>query len=398
MAKRLAIPSEETKLTVVGPYNSYAVARVQRVTLNSDIPTTDIYELGNKTQVGTAQDVPNITVTFSVFDVGIRLFSALVGEDPDAYPGGGVDISDLGEVDAILYVKDADTADYVKAAHGKRMQIRDFSFSYTVDGESTEDYTLIGSEKRWFKNDIIVDRLTGGGTTFNLTEVPIILKNGNYALSVILDGEYLTEVTTAPDVTGEYRIVGQVLTTFDTSTEQVLVIYHAHKAGTNWTYVSELIQPDAIRGKDVDVFIAANSIVRVQSVTINGNLNTQPVKELGNRAIIGYQRQVPTVDGTITVLDTDTELIDLLVTGSTNSGDTEFELGQGCIVGSGVSLKVQLVDPCDTTSPYTVLKTLYIPSITIIGDSYTSTVNQNASQTFNFRATTGELYVFSGAY
>jgi len=79
-------------------------------------------------------------------------------------------------------------------------------------GESTEDYTLIGSESRWFKNDVIVDRFTSGTTSFTLSQTPIVLSNGNYGLSVILDGDYLTEVSTAP-TTGEYRIVGTTLTT-----------------------------------------------------------------------------------------------------------------------------------------------------------------------------------------
>jgi hypothetical protein len=396
MAKRLAIPSQESKLSIVSPFDVYHVPRVQRVTLNTDLPSTDIFELGSNTQAGTTVDTPNITLTFSVFDVGIRLFAALTGSDPNAYPGAGVDISAFKEVDGIIYIKDPSVSDYIKSGHAKRLQVRDFSFSYTMDGESTEDYTLIGAEKRWFKNDIIVDKFTVGTTSFTLSQTPIQLKNGNYALSVILDGDYLTEVTGAPS-TGEYRVVGTTVTTGDTRTDRVIAVYHANPAGNNWANISDVVQPAGIRGRDIKVAIAANDILRVQSVTINGNMNVQTVRELGNRNVVGYQKQVPSVDGTITVLDTDTELIDLLVTGSTASGDTEFELGQGC-VGSGLSLKIQLLDPCDSSSPYTVLKTVFIPSITIIGDSYSLTVNQNATQAFNFKSKTGEVYVISGAY
>lgn len=46
MAKRLAIPSDEIKLRIVGKYNYLDVPRVQRITLNSDAPSTDIYEIG----------------------------------------------------------------------------------------------------------------------------------------------------------------------------------------------------------------------------------------------------------------------------------------------------------------------------------------------------------------
>lgn len=395
MTQPLSVPSERVKPRIVGSYDSFDVSRVQRLNINGDIPTTDVNELGNSRMAGTTQDTPNVTLSFSLFDVGIKAFSVLTGTNPAAYPASGVDITNLGEVDAILYVKDDSVSDYAKTCHARRLQVRDFAFSYSVDGESTEDYTLIGSEKRWFKNDVIVDRFASGTTSFTLSQTPIVLKNGHYALSVILDGDYLTEVTGAP-ATGEYRIVGTTLTTGDSRTSQVLAVYHANPAGNNWADTSDATLPVAIKGRDVPIKISANTISRVQSVTINGNMNVQAVKEMGNRAIVGYQSQVPTIEGTISVLDTDTQLIDLLVTGSTNSGDTEFELGTTC-TASGLSLKIELLDPCDSTVPYTVLKTIYIPSLSIVGDAFSTNVNQNATQSFNFKSASAQCIVYSGS-
>jgi hypothetical protein len=395
MAKRLAIPSDELKLKIVGAFDSMDIPRVQRLAMNTDVAVTDVYEIGNNQMAGTSLDVPSITLTFSVFDTGIRAFSVLTGNDPNAYPALGVDISELQEVDAIIYVKDASVSDFVKSAHAKRLQVRDFAFNYSAEGDSTEDYTLIGSEKRWFKNDVIVDRFTTGTTSFTLTQTPIQLLNGNYGLSVILDGGYLTEVTGAP-ATGEYRIVDTTLTTGDSMAAQAIAIYHANPAGNNWSYVSDTTMPAAVRGKDVKIIISVEDIPRVQSITINGNLNVQNVREMGNDNIVGYQRQIPTVEGTITVIDTDTELIDLLVNGNKNSGATEFQVGTVC-VSSGVGLKVRLIDPCDETNA-TILKTIYIPQLLIAGDSFTSNVNQNAQQTFNWRSNTAQCVVYSGSY
>lgn len=401
MAKRLAIPSEELKLRLVGAYDNYMVARVQRLTINKDIPTTDIYEIGSNTLAGTVTDIPAVTLTFSVFDVGIRAFSVLTGTDPTAYPAAGVDISELGEVDAIIYVKDASLTDYIKSAHAKRLQVRDFSYSFSVDGEATEDYTLIGSESRWFKNDVVVDRFAytvPGVVAWTASAVPLVLANGNNALTVILNGEYLTtEVVGAPAAAGEYRFTtpAKVLTVFTALAvgQSVTVIYHATDGGTTWSYISETDVPAAVRGQSIKIEIKTLDIARVQNVTINGNLNTQAVKEMGNKAIVGYQRQVPTVDGTLAVLDTDTELIDLLLNGSISSGDTEFEIGSEC-VASGVDLEVLIYDPCDDAS---LLKTIYIPELVLTGDSYASTVNQNATHTFNWKSNTAECLVYSGA-
>lgn len=395
MAKRLSIPSKELALSIVGPRDSFTASRVQRLNIATDVPTTDVDELGNPQHVGVTKDIPNITLTFSAFDVGIKIFSVLTGQDATNYPAAGVDISNLSEIDAVLYVKSDSVADYIKSAHARKLQIRDFSFNYSVDGESSEDYTAIGSEKRWFKNDIVVDKFITGTTSFSLSETPIQLKNGNYLLSVILDGDYLTEVSGVP-ATGEYSVSGTTVTTGDSRSAQVLAVYHANPAGDNWTDVGDSSMPAAIRGRDVKVVIGANDISRVQSVTINGTLNSEPVREMGNRQIVGYQTQVPSVDGTITVLDTDTELIDLLINGSTSSGDTEFEVGAGCAV-AGISLDIKIYDPCDTTVSGVLLKTVYVPSLEIVGDSYTANVNNNASQVFNFRSATGECFVYSGS-
>jgi len=396
MAKRLAIPSKEVQVKLVGPVNSYLAARVQRINFNDDVPSNYIDELGNPLHAGQSNSIPNVTMTISAMDVGIKLFSVLTGTDPQAYPAAGVDISELTEVDAIIYIKSATAADYAKSAHARRLQVRDFTFNYSVDGDSTEEYNLIGSEKRWFKYDVVVDRFTTGTTSFSLNDTPLQLKNGNYCLSVILDGEYLEEVSGAP-ATGQYSVSGTTLTTSDSRSDQLLAVYHANPAGTNWSDVSDpQAGPPAIQGKDVDIYILANEIDRVQSITVNGNMNVKDVREMGTRNVVGYQRQVPTVEGTITVLDTDTELIDLLLNGSINSGDTEFQIGQGC-VESGVELQIKLLDPCDTSVPYTVLKTIYIPDLSVVGEGWSSNVNDNATTTYNWRSVNSQCVIYSGA-
>lgn len=396
MAKRLATSSKEAQLVVIGKRASFKVPRVQRFNLGTDIPSTTVVEIGSASNVGESKDTPNVTLTFSAFDVGIKTWATFTGYDPAAYPAAGVDIVNVGEVDAAVYVKSDTVSDYAKTAHARRLQVRDFSFNYSVDGESTEDYNLSGSERRWLKYDVVVDAFSTGTTTFTLTQTPRQLLNGHYAMSVIVNGVYMDEVTGVP-ATGEYRIVGTTLTTGDARTASVVAVYHADPAGNNWADVAETTLPTAIRGNNVPVSIAANSVKRVQSVTINGSLNPSNVKEMGNRVMVGYQRQNPTVEGSITVLDTDTELVNLFENGEVlTSGVEEWMPGEGCAV-SGISLKVELLDPCDTTTPYTVLKTVYLDDIAIVGDSYSLNVNGNAATTYNFKSNTGHLVVYEGS-
>jgi hypothetical protein len=98
------------------------------------------------------------------------------------------------------------------------------------------------------------------------------------------------------------------------------------------------------------------------------------------------------------LVDTDTELVALLTTGSLAPADTEFQPGvDNPAAGSEVGLRIELVDPADSTSPFTVLKTVDIPEITIAGDSITQNVNENAQQVFNFRSTTAACVIYSGS-
>lgn len=398
MAKRLSIPSRELQLVVVGPRDSFKASRVQSLNINSDVPSTLVSEIGSATNAGSSTDTPNITLTFSAFDVGIEIFATLTGKDPRAYPAGGASISELSEIDAIIYVKSDTVSDYVRTIHARRLQIRDFSFNYSVDGESTEEYNAVGSRKRFLAYDVVVDKFTNAGTSFTLNQTPVQLKNGNYGLSVIVDGKYFTETTGTP---GEYEyklLANKSLTLGTAMVNQVLVVYHANPAGNNWADVADTYVPAAIRGRDVLVRLAANNVPRVQSITINGNLNPTAVREMGNKdGIVGYQKQIPTIEGTLTVLETDHELINLLLYGTTTtSGVVEWEVGSTCLT-SGVALSIQLLDPCDDTSPYTVLKEIYLDQINVNGDGQSINVGGDLQTQFNFRSLTGRMVVYSGA-
>lgn len=394
MAKRVSIPSKHVELKLVGPRDALLVPRVQRLTANADIPTTQTDELGNSEHVGTSKDMPNITLTFQALDVGHKIVSILTGTSISGYPVGGVNISkNAKDFDAIGLIKDETIADYVKTMHLRKLTLQTVALNYTVDGDSTEEYTAVGTSKRWFKNDVIVEKFaSGGGTALTLAYTPVALKNGDNALSVIQDSVYLDEVAAAPGV-GEYSLVGAALTLGAAYVSQVIVAYQYTHPTLGWTDISDLTMPAAIKGKDVPVLIQANSVGRVQSLTINAAFNPAAVREMGNRNIVGYTFPVPEVTGTITVLDTDTELIQLFTSGL--SMDTEYEIGN--CTATGISLIVKMYDPADCVEPYLVRKTVLLDKVSITSDGFTSNINDNAQQTFDWRSETGNLVVYSGA-
>lgn len=390
MAKPISVPSKRAQLAIAGVKGLYKVPRVQRLSLNADNPVNIVDEIGNRSHAGQTKDVPNVTLSFTKNDEGsIKLWAALTGTDAASYPASGVDVSQLKEFDAVLYTKSDVVDDYAKSVSSRRMRIQSIALNYGVDSEATEDYTAVGTKRRVTSNDVIIDTFVTGTTSFTLSQTPIQLKNGEYAISAILDGVYLTEVSTVPS-TGEYRISGTTLTTGDARTSQLVVTYLASPTGENWSDINEPSFPAAVMGKDIPIQISANSIPRVQSVTINANLNPRAVIEMGNAdKIVGYQVDVPQVEGTITVLDTDTELVALFTNG-TISG-TEWSMGEGCYTAT-LSLEVKVLDPCTRD----VLKTVYLDSIEPVGDAYSVNVNGDAQLAINFRSVTGHLVIYSG--
>ena len=397
MARRNSIPYKEIVMMVIGPLGSYKAARVQRLDMPVNMPSTDIDELGNRLHVGTVTDVPEVSTTFQAMDTSIKIFAAMTGTDADSYPAAGVDISELTEVDIAAYIKSATLEDYVKSVLLRKCLVTDFSYSYSIDGESTEEYTASGFDKTWFRYDIVVDTFEAAESSpASLTEIALELKSGAFTKTVMMDGVYLTWVSGAP-ATGEYTDDATTITFADTVSTKLVVVYHANPSGTNWSDVSDDSIPEAIRGKDVPVQIGLNSISRVQSVTIRGTFPNTMVKEMGTTNVVGITVQVPQVTGAINVLDTDLELVALLTQGDPDSSDNEFKVSE--YTASGVSLMVNLYPPTSDSETRTTtdcLKSVYVPAITITSEGHTTNVGGDSTQTFDWKSTTGACIVFSG--
>lgn len=252
MAKRVAIPFKEMAVRVVGPRDEYLAARVQRLDLSANIPTTDIDELGNPQHAGTVRDIAEVSATLQAMDVSIKLFAALTGEDATNYPANGVDISALGDADIIGIIKDQSVADYAKSVHLRRCRVESFTLNYSVDGEATEEYTFAGSEKRWFKHDIIVDNYTSANSSpLTLSETPIQLKNGNYMISYAQDGIYFDEVASSP-AAGQYQYSAGTLILGEAISSYSVAVYHSNTGSNLWSDVSDSTIP---ADGNLDIFL-----------------------------------------------------------------------------------------------------------------------------------------------
>jgi hypothetical protein len=387
MAKRVAVPYKDTKLRIVGPYGDFFAHRVQRLDIPANLPSTTINELGNPLHAGIIVDVPEVTATFQAFDVSHKIFSYMVGYDPDSYPAGGVDVSNLNYCDMIAYIKQADVNDHLKCIHARYMKVTDFTFTYSIDGESTEEYSLGGSAKRYFANDVVVDSGSLAGGQLSLTYTPSALKNGDKLISMIVDGDWLTEGA-------DYSVAGTTVTVSGGTTEYALAVYHTASGVLTWSNISDATVPAAIRGKNIPVEIGANHMYRVQSVTIRGTFPNTKIMEMGNIEVVGYVVDPPDISGDINVMDTDNEIVSLLTTGTINDADGYGEFGVSEYEERTLQLDVIIKDPADNA---TVLKTVRIPKMKITSDGTTSNVGGQLTATFSFMSDDAQCVVYSGA-
>jgi len=387
MSKRVAVPYKDTKLRIVGPSGNFMAHRVQRVDIPANIPTTTINELGNSQHVCVMSDAPEVTATFQAFDVSHKIFSYMTGNDPDAFPIAGVDVGDLNYCDLIMYVKEADVNEHLKCVHARYMRVTDFTFTYSVDAECTEEYTLGGSEKRYFANDVVVDSGNLIAGQMVLSYSPKTLKKGNKIISMIVDGDWLVEDT-------DYTIAGTTITVSGATTEYALAVYHTQSGVMTWTDISDAVSPCAIRGKNIPIEIGANHMYRVQSVTIRGTFPNTKIMEMGNIVPVGYITDPPDITGDITVMDTDNEMVSLFSTGAINDADGYGEFGVDEYEERTLVLDVIIKDPADNT---TVLKTVRIPKMKITSDGTTSNVGGQLTATFGFTSSDALCTVFSGA-
>ena len=145
MAKQSAIPFKEVKPVVIGAAGAYDVARVQRLDVPVNLPTTDIDELGNYLHAGQVTDLPEVSGTIQAMDVSAKLYAALIGTAYASFTSS--DISNLSNIDFVAEIKSDTISDIAKSLHVRKAKISGFTYTYSIDGEATEEYTFQATEK-----------------------------------------------------------------------------------------------------------------------------------------------------------------------------------------------------------------------------------------------------------
>lgn len=392
LAKRARVHSRDLQPQLATPKGLLGVARVQRFEWPATFPTTEIDELGRKLHVGVTKETPQVTVTFEAFDVTHTTFAHLTGYTGATFPLSGASITEIKNIDVIGQIRDSATLNIVNALYVKRGIVTAMDATFGVRANSTVSYTVSSNSKKEFRQPVYYDLLTvtSTGLGMALSQTPSYLtRTSGYIIDAYRTGtngstNYLDEGIDFTVTGGNITFIGPTVTTGD-------VIWVTYSSPTAKTFEAlDDVSPAAIQGKYVPVAISVNNIPRAQSATIRAAFTSEEIQEMGGLGKpVGYEINIPSVTGDLSVLKTDNDLLNILEGTPLTTVENDMEYAKDTL-----SLKIQLKDPAN---PGRVVLTYYVPSFTINAEGDDNTVNQSMNETFSWTSTTGELIVMSGA-
>lgn len=392
---RVSISFKENAVNAMNSTGVTRLGRVQNAEIRTNLPNTQILELGSNRAVGRIFDIPEVSMTVNMIDVGSRSSFYLANRNwSSASPTDFVTLQDFGYVCLTQPFKSAATDDVARTLVVPAAKIDSIALNYSVNGDATEEFSFVGTDRFLLRYDaVLVSGVTSGGT-LTWSGAARQLSNGRYFMALYgLNGYLPNEVATASTATS---------ITFDTSRvpngTQVWAVIHRDETDA-WDYTYELVPtslPVGVRGWGVDIWLRRTGddrrVLRAQTCTINANFNSQAINELGSESRVGYMDTLPDVTGTLEIMQHDFRLVELMSGDNDNNDDdlTAFQL-----TGGGWNMEIHVWPRnADRSVPANRLKTIYIPDIEITDETFSSQVNQDASYSLSWSSRLGEMYIY----
>lgn len=413
--------------------NQFIVDRIQTGGAgNLNIPQERVYELGNYQSVGIVRDVPDLSFSLDVLDVGTQVEALLTGAikpDDDAVhplgdgttPGAAYDYGLTKPVDIISPFKSSQGAyNVVKGVAVPQLTVESATYRYGLTANAGETFSLRGDSIYYVPGTPFLAVYAGDGTTTTFDyqtndATPVALKALRYteggvalfALNVSVNGvrmhrgtdytETETGVTfvTAPAVGANVRIA---FGSNRTAADAALTVTYGQVVNSDLS-----IKPAAIRGKDIRVKIGglADSFKwhDVQSVDVDWKVSLEADFEFGSfHAVNRDYVQAPDVTGTIEIKATTIDALFAKLNQITGVAATDVVGPQSSVT---LPILVELLNPDSGGSSHlpkgSVVKTLFVPDARFTIPGYQGQVNQKLTSSLPFTSDKGVLHVIKGA-
>jgi hypothetical protein len=406
--------------------NQFVVDRIQTGGAgNLNIPQDRIYELGNYQSVGIVRDIPDLSFSLDVLDVGTQVEGLIVGaDDPDSDPLGtdGVtgtryDLLNNQSVDVISPFKSAQGAfDVVRGVAVPQLAVEQIQYRYGMTSNAGETFTLRGDSIYYVPGAPYQGSYTGDGTTttylfdagsggltaLKYTESGVDM----YALNVSVDGVRLTRGIDYTDTS-----VHVVFTTAPANGAKIRIVFGSATSATypqliHGNPTALAVRPAAIRGKDILVYVGKDTQAtpapfrwgEVQSVSVDWRVTLEADYEFGNaHAVARDYVTSPDLTGSLEIkpISAATLFAKLNQITGVTAGDV---VGPQSSVTLPLWIQLKNPDTGGTTSEPkgTVLKTLYIPDARFTIPGYEGRASQKLVNTLDWTSDTGVLSVFKG--
>jgi len=423
MGQRVSVSFKETAVDIFTPVGRTRLGRVQNANVSAQVPNTPVQELGNDRLVGRIFDIPDVTMTVSAFDVGVRNLFAMAGLNVnDVASGTYIRADQICPVHLAQTFKGQCNDDVSPTLWVENARMDRYSINCSVGGDVTEEYSFQANDRKWLRYDVAFATGTVAAGTAAIPADPAAraLKNGNYYLSIFAED---------PTCSGACAVVlSQEAVTSNTATSitfnpayvpdgtDVSIMYHADMTNQwDWTHEDPNgsfgaantgydNQPVGIRGWGVEVqlvevqesptgaFVTTERVYRAQTASVQASFPLTKIQELGTETYIGYTEGVPEVTGTIEILQHDFILQDQLFDTLASDNSSAIDIGE-----TNWGMIVKLYDRGVDRTTVGPVKTIWVPQIELNQESNATQVGQDTRLTFNFSSKTGELYFYKGA-
>ena len=412
--------------------NQFIVDRIQTGGAgNLNIPQERVYELGNYQSVGIVRDVPDLSFTLDVLDVGTQVEALLTGavrpDDDTAHPlgdgtvaGALYDFSLAIPADIISPFKTAQGAySVVKGVAVPQLSLEQVQYQYGLTQNAGENFTLRGDSIFYIPGVPFLAVYPGDGTTTTFAfrtadATPVSLKallytetgEDQYALNVSVNG-----VRQRRDVDFTDTNLHVVFNTAPANGSVIRITFGANVNAANapitatypQTVHSDLsVKPAAIRGRDIRVKVGGLNISHkwhdVQSFEANWRVTLDNDYEFGDAHAVNRDYiDPPDVSGTIGLKAITVDALFDKLYQITGVPTTDVIGPQSSVT---VPVIVELLNPqtggTSHVAPGTVLKTLFIQDARFTIPGYEGRVSQKLTSDVTYTSDKGLLYVIKG--
>ena len=370
----------------------------------------DLFELGNAGLVEVIDDIPNVDISLDTNEYGsLRTLSLLAGKSAD---NDVVDFSNDFEnalVDFYVTIKASPTEIWTQ--YIERCALNSASFSFNIDGNFTESYSLNADNKVWLLNggkfvtvrekeveasDVSAEKVT---LTFedNVAKVLAVFVNG------VRDEERtVTSTGSSVEVAVGAGDAGKTIV--------VRASVAAAHADDNW--ITDTESAGAKRKGHIEVFLLENvkhnsgsgvitndtstadpnklvehKLSKAQTVSIDASMDREELKELGSSKAYARPMNFPmNVDVSFDILHADLDFFAMLVSANSATA-TELNIDNA---RNDLGLRIKIYKERDIDDlqggDRTLLKRFDVPYLIPNDENWNVSLDGNATQTFSFRS------------